>query len=71
MFEALPDVAMHGIETANLLAAGPPADLPGPVPDFVGSIHEHVRAFLDGSLDSLGGAVSETASGANPGPGGA
>ena len=68
MFEAL-DVAMHGIETANLLAAGPPADLPGPVPDFVGAIHESIRAFVDGSLDSLGGAVSETASGAEPADG--
>lgn len=39
--------------------AGPPTDLPGPVPDFVEEIHRTVGEFLDGSVDSLGSAVSD------------
>ena len=38
--------------------AGPPSDLPGPVPDFVGDIHETIGGFLDGTVESLGEAVS-------------
>lgn len=41
--------------------AGPPDDLPGPVPDFVAEIHAQIRAFLDGGLDNLGAAVSDIA----------
>ncbi|MFC7225833.1 hypothetical protein N0B31_00325 [Salinirubellus salinus] len=39
--------------------AGPPSDLPGPVPEFVGDIHETVRGFLDGTVENLGQAVSD------------
>jgi len=41
--------------------AGPPDDLPDPVPDFVSDIHGLVQQFLDGTLDSLGPDVSEAA----------
>jgi hypothetical protein len=37
--------------------AGPPSALPGPVPEFVGEIHDTVRAFLDRSVEALGGAL--------------
>jgi hypothetical protein len=37
---------------------GPPGDLPSQVPDFVGDIHDRIGGFLDGSIDSLGEAVS-------------
>jgi len=40
-------------------AAGPPTDLPGPVPDFVEEIHRTVGEFLSGSVDSLGSVVSD------------
>jgi hypothetical protein len=43
--------------------AGPPPDLPGPVPDFVEEIHRTVGEFLDGSIDSLGSAVSDVTPG--------
>jgi len=50
--------------------AGPPTDLPGPVPDFVEEIHRTVGEFLDGSIDSLGSAVSDvTPGGEAPGSG--
>lgn len=39
--------------------AGPPTDMPGPVPDFVEEIHRTIGEFLDGSVDSLGSAVSD------------
>ena len=40
-------------------ARGPPSDLPAPVPDHVGVIHDTVRSFLSGVLDgSLGQEVS-------------
>lgn len=43
-------------------AAGPPSDLPGPVPDFVGEILGSIQEFIDDVLEGdLGGTVSETA----------
>ena len=45
--------------------AGPPDDLPGPVPEFVGDVLGAVGDFLSGSLDRLG----ETVSGLTPGDG--
>lgn len=39
--------------------AGPPSDLPGLVPDFVGDIHEAIGGFLDGTVENLGKAVSD------------
>jgi len=51
-------------------SAGPPTDMPGPVPDFVGEIHRTIGEFLDGSIDSLGSAVSDvTPGGEAPGSG--
>jgi hypothetical protein len=41
--------------------AGPPGDLPGPVPDFVEEIHAQIQAFLDRRVDDLGAAVSDIA----------
>ncbi|MFB6218652.1 MAG: hypothetical protein ABEH77_05650 [Halobacteriaceae archaeon] len=49
-----------------IAAAGPPADLPAPVPDFVGGILDAVRSFLDGSVDNLGEAVSGLTPGGGP-----
>ena len=43
--------------------AGPPVDLPGPVPDFVENILGSIADFLSGSVDALGGVVSGVASG--------
>lgn len=37
---------------------GPPGDLPGQVPEFVGDIHERIGGFLNGTVESLGDAVS-------------
>jgi hypothetical protein len=42
---------------------GPPSDLPGPVPDFVGDILGSVNDFLSGGISHLGEAVSGIASG--------
>jgi hypothetical protein len=40
--------------------AGPPADLPAPVPDGVAAIHDLILSFIGGDLDgSLGNAVSD------------
>ena len=38
--------------------AGPPSDLPGPVPDFVTDVLGAIGDFLDGSVDRLGEVVS-------------
>ncbi|WP_135821151.1 hypothetical protein [Halostella litorea] len=68
-----PDHAQPANETTNESAqAGPPADVPaddadrGPpvdmpeqVPDHVSAIHEEINAFLDGTVDDLGDAVSD------------
>jgi hypothetical protein len=43
--------------------AGPPSDLPGPVPKFVSDIHSAINGFLDGTVDDLGSAVSDVAGG--------
>jgi hypothetical protein len=59
MIELVDAVATVGIDFTNIAAAGPPADLPGPVPDFVGDVLGTVRSFLDGSIDNLGEAVSD------------
>ncbi|MFC7046740.1 hypothetical protein ACFQH6_16185 [Halobacteriaceae archaeon GCM10025711] len=46
--------------------AGPPTDLPGPVPDFVEDVLHTIQEFVDGALDgALGPAVSDEAGG-NP-----
>lgn len=39
--------------------AGPPEEMPGPVPDHVTQIHDTIRQFLNGGIDgSLGKAIS-------------
>lgn len=49
----------HAAAASNAQAdRGPPADMPGPVPDHVGEIHDLIRGFLDGSVDNLGKEIS-------------
>jgi hypothetical protein len=43
--------------------AGPRDGLPEPVPDFVSEIHGLIDQFVDGTVDSLGSAVSDVAGG--------
>lgn len=65
MFEADPlTIAQFATDAARMaLQAGPPADLPGAVPDFVGNILGEVR-----SVAGEGGAsIGETISGMTPG----
>ena len=50
--------------------AGPPEDLPEQVPDFVSGIHDAVRDFLGGTIDSLGEAVSDLTPGGDAGDNG-
>jgi hypothetical protein len=45
--------------------AGPPDDLPGPVPEFVSEIHGAIRGFIDGAIDALGPVVSGIAGNAD------
>jgi len=62
---AAPVDSPGGQDTAE---AGPPGDLPGPVPDFVEGLLDTIRRFLSGMLDgALGPAASEDAGGAAPG----
>jgi len=50
----------HRAEGAAAGQQGPPVDLPGQVPDFVGEIHDLVRQHVDGTLDGiLGHQVSD------------
>ncbi|MFB6205611.1 MAG: hypothetical protein ABEJ05_03655 [Haloglomus sp.] len=67
---AAPEKASADDQDASPSAdAGPPSDLPGPVPDFVGEIHDTIRGFLNGSVDALGEAVSGvTPGGDEPSP---
>lgn len=51
--------------------AGPPEDLPEQVPDFVSDVHDAVRDFLGGTIDSLGAAVSDLTPGGDAGDNGA
>jgi hypothetical protein len=41
--------------------AGPPSDLPDPVPEFVGDLLSEIDGFLSGGIDDLGDAVSDLA----------
>lgn len=51
-------------QSTNAQDAGPPADLPGAVPDFVGDILGSISKFLSGMLNgSPGAAVSDAAGG--------
>lgn len=54
-----PAQAQSGADGAG--DAGPPDELPGPVPDFVSDIHGLIQQFIDGTLDSLGPNVSDAA----------
>lgn len=53
---------VNGSDGANASAAddrqGPRVDLPQPVPDHVGQVHQRVVDFLGGGIDHLGDAVS-------------
>ncbi|MFB6073244.1 MAG: hypothetical protein ABEJ88_09780 [Halobacterium sp.] len=59
MFELVDPVAAVGIDTLHVLAAGPPTDLPAPVPDFVGDALGSVRSFIQGGVQKLGKVVSD------------
>lgn len=59
MIELVDTIAQVAIDFTNVAQAGPPSDLPGPVPDFVGDILGSVRSFIGGSIDNLGEAVSD------------
>lgn len=50
--------------------AGPPSDLPGPVPEFVGDALSAIDGFLSGEIGTLGDAVSDLAGTATDGVGG-
>lgn len=55
--------AADGAQNATDAASqGPPDELPGAVPDFVGEIHSSINEFLGGGIESLGDAVSGVAS---------
>ena len=45
--------------------AGPPDDLPGPVPEFVSEIHGLISGVIDGAIDALGPVVSDGAGNAD------
>jgi hypothetical protein len=47
---------------------GPPGGLPDVVPDFVGDIHDESGGFLNGSIESLGEAVSSVTPGGDGEP---
>ena len=51
-------LAQFTADAASVLAQGPPADLPEPVPDFVGDVLGAIQSFIDGGTDRLGEAVS-------------
>ena len=70
MFETDPMLlATWSTDLANTIAlAGPPADLPGAVPDFVGDIHEAIRSF-GGGEGGLGETISELTPGGEGGAG--
>lgn len=64
MIEITDAVATVGINSANTLAqAGPPTDLPAPVPDFVGETVGAVRSFVDGGVEKLGSVVRDVTPG--------
>jgi hypothetical protein len=65
MIEADPlTIAQFAHDTAGMaLQAGPPSDLPGAVPDFVGGILDEIGASAGEATDGLG----ETISGLTPG----
>jgi hypothetical protein len=55
------DVPMVGGDAADASGSqGPPAELPGSVPDFVSDIHSAIHGHLDGSMESgdLGDVIS-------------
>jgi hypothetical protein len=54
-----------GANDGTVGQAGPPSELPDPVPDFVGDIHDQIRSFIDGNVENLGEAVSGIAGGDN------
>jgi hypothetical protein len=48
--------------------AGPPDDLPDPVPDFVSELHGAISEFVSGSADRLGEALRSITPGGDAGP---
>ena len=61
--------ATAGGDLSNQADAGPPSDLPNPVPDFVGELLGSIGEFLSDGVDDLGETVSDIAQdGADDGP---
>jgi len=59
------DVPMVGGDAGDANGSqGPPAELPGPVPDFVSDIHSAIHDHLDGSMES--GNLGDVISGLTP-----
>ena len=58
--EERPDQAAQGTERSdNANSVGPSDELPEQAPDHVSEIHDTIGAFLDGSIDDLGDALSD------------
>ncbi len=53
--------APGGVDAPNEADAGPPSDLPEPVPEFVGDILNSIGEFLSGGIEDLGDTVSDIA----------
>ena len=61
--------ATTGGEIPSEADAGPPSDLPNPVPDFVGEILSSIGESLSDGIDDLGKTVSDIAgNGTDEGP---
>lgn len=61
--------AAPGPDGVNETDAGPPGDLPEPVPEFVGDVLHSIGEFVSGGIDDLGEVVSGIASGVLSGGG--
>ncbi len=61
-----PDNAQAGNDSAG--DAGPPGDLPDPVPAFVSGIYSTIDGFLDSTIENLGSAVSDLTPGGDEKP---
>jgi hypothetical protein len=58
--EERPDQAAQGTERSdNANSVGPSDELPEQAPGHVSEIHDTIGAFLDGSIDDLGDALSD------------
>ena len=56
----------NGDSPGNADRVGPSGGLPEQVPDHVSEIHDRIESFLSGSIDDLGGSLSELLGGDEP-----